>query len=87
MSNMLGRAVNFPLLGAIAASFKIISDERIYEKLDIHIALVSPSMVEIYINPKRRLSQTGVRLQFTLTGKQHFMVLRMALFRLTDYIR
>ena len=52
---------SYPLLGAIAASFKIIYDENICMRMDIHTAAISPSMGEIYINPNRHMSHAEMR--------------------------
>jgi predicted metal-dependent peptidase len=46
---------NYPLLGAVAANFKIIEDTAVCERMDIAYAAVSPSLSEIYINPKKYL--------------------------------
>lgn len=52
---------SYPLLGAIAASFKIIYDMHICDRMKISVAAISPSMAEIYINPKQNLSQAEMR--------------------------
>ncbi len=47
---------NYPLLGGIAASFKIIEDYEICQRDEIHIAAVDASIGEIYANPTANLS-------------------------------
>ena len=52
---------HYPLLGALADSFRIVDDATIVNRMDIHVAAISPEMQEIYINPYCRLSQAGWR--------------------------
>jgi len=52
---------SYPLLGAIAANFKIIENHEICQRMEISIAAVSPSMSEIYINPAARLDSEELR--------------------------
>ena len=52
---------NYPLLGAIAAEFKIIYNYDVCLRMEISTAAVSPSMSEIYINPHSRLSLEEMR--------------------------
>lgn len=47
---------SYPLLGALAASFKFIEDSDLCKKLDVAIAAVNPQLKEIYINPHSKLS-------------------------------
>lgn len=47
---------SYPLLGAIAASFKVIDDEAVVQRMDIPVAAISSQLQEIYINPRCRLS-------------------------------
>ena len=42
----------FPLLGAVAAAFRIVSDEQTAISMHIPIAAVNAEMQEIYINPR-----------------------------------
>ena len=42
---------SYPLLGAIAANFKLIEDPLICQRMEITIAAISPALSEIYINP------------------------------------
>jgi len=51
----------YPLLGAIAANFKIIVDYKVCQRMDITIAAVSPSLSEIYINPVTYLDPEELR--------------------------
>ncbi|MDR2112618.1 MAG: peptidase, partial [Candidatus Accumulibacter sp.] len=52
---------SYPLLGAIAASFRVIEDLRVCQRMDIRIAAISVALQEIYINPAARLSQEELR--------------------------
>ena len=52
---------SYPLLGALAASFKIIEEPLICQRMSIRIAAVSSSMQEIYINPAAALSEPECR--------------------------
>jgi predicted metal-dependent peptidase len=52
---------SFPLLGALAASFKIIEDKAICTRMDISIAAVDAQAREIYINPNAQLSMEEMR--------------------------
>jgi len=52
---------SYPLLGAIAANFKVIYSTQVCEQMDISIAAISPSMAEIYVNPKKYLSSEEMR--------------------------
>ncbi|MDR0564840.1 MAG: hypothetical protein LBG78_07915 [Azoarcus sp.] len=52
---------SYPLLGAIAASFKLIEDRQVCYNMNISVAAISPSMQEIYINPAAGLSQNELR--------------------------
>lgn len=47
---------SYPLLGALAASFKIVNDENVMHKYNITIAAVNDQLREIYINSKVELS-------------------------------
>lgn len=48
---------HYPLLGGIAASFKIIEDYDVCQRFEIHIAAVDASIGEIYANPAADLSE------------------------------
>lgn len=52
---------NYPLLGAIAADFKIVVETDVCERMDVQIAAVSCTLGEIYINPGARLSEEELR--------------------------
>jgi len=52
---------NYPLLGAVAAGFKIIENWEVCQRMEIAIAAVSPSLSEIYINPGARLNSEELR--------------------------
>lgn len=52
---------SYPLLGAIAANFKIIEDPLVCQRMQISIAAVSAEMQEIYINPHALLTENQCR--------------------------
>lgn len=47
---------HYPLLGGLAASFRVIEDKEYCIRQDIHIAAVNADLGEIYINPAAHLS-------------------------------
>ncbi|MDR0651757.1 MAG: hypothetical protein LBG12_00475, partial [Synergistaceae bacterium] len=51
----------YPLLGALAASFKIVEDQVICLREEISVAAVSESLSTIYFNPGKRLTEEGYR--------------------------
>lgn len=58
----INRAANwflghYPLLGSLAASFRIINDIELCHNYEIHIAAVDISNGEIYVNPSANLSE------------------------------
>jgi predicted metal-dependent peptidase len=61
LSSIVWRSKNwfinsYPLLGALAASFKFIEDSDLCKRMEIAIAAVNPQLKEIYINPHFKLS-------------------------------
>jgi predicted metal-dependent peptidase len=52
---------SYPLLGALAANFKIIEDIPICQRLDVHVAAVNPIAGEILMNPAAALSEAQCR--------------------------
>ncbi len=52
---------SYPLLGAIAANFKLIEDPLVCQRMDISIAAVSCQMQEIYMNPAALLTDEECR--------------------------
>ena len=52
---------SYPLLGAIAANFKLIEDPAICQRMEISVAAVSPGLNEIYMNPQAALSVEETR--------------------------
>ena len=52
---------SYPLLGAIAANFKLIEDFQVCQRMDITIAAVSPALSEIYINSAYHLDAEEIR--------------------------
>lgn len=55
---------SYPLLGAIAANFKLIEDPLVCQRMEITIAAISPALSEIYINPAYHLD--GEELRFVM---------------------
>ncbi|RYG24049.1 peptidase [bacterium] len=66
---------SYPLLGALAASFKIVEDTAVCQRLDVHVAAVSPGHREIYINPAIGLTESELRFvmahEFLHVGLSH----------------
>jgi predicted metal-dependent peptidase len=52
---------SFPLLGALAAHFKIIEDASLCQRMGISIAAVDAEMREIYVNPHAQLDDEESR--------------------------
>ncbi len=52
---------SYPLLGAIAANFRLIEDFQICQRMEITIAAISPALSEIYINPSYLLDAEEIR--------------------------
>lgn len=51
----------YPLLGGIAAHFKIIEDVEVCRRLDVRVAAVDPVLQEIYLNPLAGLDAEETR--------------------------
>ncbi len=51
----------FPMLGSLAAAFKIIEDEAICTRLGIEVAAISSMTKEIYFNPKVPMTENEYR--------------------------
>ncbi len=49
----------YPLLGALAATFKIVEDPQVCARLDIAVAAVDPESHEIFFNPGRHRGADG----------------------------
>lgn len=77
---------NYPLLGALAASFEIITDPVICQRLDISVAAVDAYSKEIYINLSAGLSieecrfviahellHVGLRHDIRRQGRDHYL--------------
>ncbi|MDR1579033.1 MAG: hypothetical protein LBS35_01650 [Synergistaceae bacterium] len=66
---------SYPLLGALAASFKIVEDPVVCVRGDIAVAAISESLSEIYFNPGRRLTDDEYRFvmahEFLHVGLRH----------------
>lgn len=66
---------HYPLLGGIAASFKIIEDYTLCSKDEIMIAAVSPNEGEIYVNPAAGLNDEELKFvmahEFLHAGLMH----------------
>jgi predicted metal-dependent peptidase len=52
---------SYPLLGAIAASFRLVEDPLVCQRMEIRVAAISVALQEIYINPAAGLSQEELR--------------------------
>jgi len=52
---------SYPLLGALAASFELIEDGPVCNRMDISVAAVSDALKEIYISPGVGLSESECR--------------------------
>lgn len=52
---------HYPLLGALATSFKIIEDPLICHRMNVHVAAVHVGLREIYVNPRAGLNQHELR--------------------------
>jgi predicted metal-dependent peptidase len=52
---------SYPLLGAVAADFRLIEDSQACQRMEISIAAVSPSMSELYINPAYSLTDDELK--------------------------
>lgn len=52
---------SYPLLGAIAANFKLIEDPLVCQRMEITIAAISPALSEFYINPAFHLDSDELR--------------------------
>jgi predicted metal-dependent peptidase len=65
----------YPLLGALAASFKIIEDPAVCMRECISVAAVSESLATIYVNPGRGLTEDEYRFvmahEFLHVGLRH----------------
>jgi len=48
---------SYPLLGGVAAGFKLVTDQLAVQRMDIPIAAISCQMREIYVNPAAKLTQ------------------------------
>ncbi len=47
---------SYPLLGAVASSFRIVDDENVTMRANIPVAAVNPVLKEIYVDPRSYLS-------------------------------
>lgn len=64
----------FPLLGAVAAAFRIIEDPLVCRSLEVSVAAVSDTAGEIYVNPAGGLS--GDELRFVMAHELLHAALR-----------
>lgn len=66
---------SFPLLSALASSFKLIEDEKLCQSMQIEIAAVYPEMREIYFNPRWSFNENELRFllahEFLHVGLRH----------------
>jgi predicted metal-dependent peptidase len=51
----------YPLLGALAAGFKLIEDRAICDRMDIAVAAVDAQSRELYVNPAASLTEAELR--------------------------
>ena len=65
----------FPLISALAASFKIIESEAVCNSMNIEIAAVHPELREVYINPRWSFNEKELRFilahEFLHVGLRH----------------
>jgi predicted metal-dependent peptidase len=52
---------SYPLLGALAAGFRIVADRELAQQWQISVAAVDASIAEIYVNPLARLTEPECR--------------------------
>jgi predicted metal-dependent peptidase len=52
---------SYPLLGALAATFKVVEDPRLCQRLGISVAAVDFETREIFVNPAAGLDEAGAR--------------------------
>lgn len=52
---------SYPLLGAVAANFKLIEDPLVCQRMEITVAAISPALSEIYMNPAFHLDAEELR--------------------------
>lgn len=66
---------SFPLLSALATSFKLIEDESICQTMQVEIAAVHPELREVYINPRWSFTENELRFilahEFLHVGLRH----------------
>ncbi|MBV9231417.1 MAG: peptidase [Chloroflexi bacterium] len=77
---------HYPLLGALAASFEIIEDSQVCQRMQINVAAVNMQAREIYINPRAGLTveelrfvmahellHVGLRHDVRCEGRDHYL--------------
>lgn len=66
---------HYPLLGGLAAHFKIIEDRNYCQKNDIQIAAIDVSLAELYVNPTQHFSTSEWKFilahEYLHAGLQH----------------
>jgi predicted metal-dependent peptidase len=66
---------SYPLLGSLAASFRLIDDPELCRRLDVRVAAISAEAREIYVNPTAGLSTEEWRFvmahEFLHVGLRH----------------
>ena len=66
---------HYPLLGALAAAFRIIEDQNLCHRYEIQIAAIDMELGEIYVNPALRLSEEELHFvlahEYLHAGLQH----------------
>ena len=58
----------FPLLGALAAGFKIITDQRVCHELEISVAAVDAESRQLYFNPAANLDDQEMHFVMALSS-------------------
>ncbi len=77
---------SYPLLGAMASSFKLVEDAEVCDRMDIRIAAISPAAQEIYVNPMAGMNEgecrfvmahellhAGLRHDVRSGGRDHYL--------------
>ena len=52
---------SYPLLGAVAAAFRLVEDPLVCQREGITVAAISPALAEIYVNPAATLDESETR--------------------------
>ncbi len=67
----------YPLLAALASSFKLIEDEKLCDQMAVQVAAICDETQEIYVNPRVALSEEEARFvlahEFLHSGLRHIL--------------